>query len=53
MGDPVIIEFLSSLRNSFQIIAIKNKIRTTTENPMELKLQFLSKYFCNNTKTSV
>lgn len=37
MGDPVIIEFLSSLRNSFQIITIKNKIRTTTENPKELK----------------
>ena len=31
MGIPATIEFLSSLRSSFQLLAIKNRTKTTTE----------------------
>ena len=53
MGIPATIEFLSSLRSSFQLLAIKNRIKTTTEKPKGMKLKFCSKYFYENIKTSV
>ena len=31
MGIPATIKFLSSLRSSFQLLAIENRIKTTTE----------------------
>ena len=53
MGIPPNIEFLSSLRSSFQLHAIKNRIKTMTEKPNGVKLKFCSKYFNENIKTSV
>ena len=59
MGIPATIEFLSSLRSSFQLLAIsfqllaiKNRTKATTEKPKGMKL-FCSKYFYENIKTSV
>ena len=31
MGIPATIEFLSNLKSSFQLLAIENRIKTTTE----------------------
>ena len=45
IGIPPIIEFLSSLRNSFQLHAIKNRIKTTTAKPKEMKLNFTQNIF--------
>ena len=51
MGIPATIEFLSSLRSSFQLLAIKTRIKTTTGKPKGMKLTFCSKYFYENIKT--
>ena len=40
IGIPATIEFLSSLRSSFQLLLIKNKIKTTIKKPHEIKLKF-------------
>ena len=45
-------EFLSSLRSSFQLLAIKNKIKAT-EKAQENETKFYSIYFYENIKTSV
>ena len=37
MGIPATIEFLSSLRSGFQLLAIKNKIEATPEKPKRMK----------------
>ena len=40
MGIPATIDFLSSLRSSLQLLAIKNRIKTTTKKPKGKKLKF-------------
>ena len=45
MAIPGTIEFLSSLRSSFQLPVIKNRIKTTTENPKGMKLNFTQNIF--------
>ena len=39
MEIPATIEFLSSLRSSLQLLAIKNRIKTTAEKPKGMKLK--------------
>ena len=51
MGIPATIELLKSLRSSFQLTAIKYRIKTTTKKPKGNK--FYSKCFYENTKTNV
>ena len=50
MGIPATIEFLSSLRSSFQLLAIKNRIKTTTEKSKGMKLNFSQNIFTRTLK---
>ena len=45
MEIPATIEFLSSVRSSFQLLAIKKKIKTTTEKARRMKLSFAQNDF--------
>ena len=49
MGIPVTTESRSLLRSSLQLLVIKNGIKTTAENEIEI----YSKHFYENIKTSV
>ena len=44
MGIPATFEFLGSRRSSFQLHAIKNRIKTTTSKPKGNGIKFYSKY---------
>ena len=50
MGIPGTVKFLSSLRRSFQIHAIKNRIKTTPEKPKRMKLNFIQNIFTRTLK---
>ena len=45
MGIPATLEFLSSLRSSLQLLAIKNRIKTMAEKPKGIKLKFTQSIF--------
>ena len=49
-GIPAAIEFLSSLKSSFQLLAIKNKIKTRTDKPKRKKLSFTKNNFARTLK---
>ena len=50
MRIPGTVKFLSSLRRSFQTHAIKNRIKTTTEKPKRMKLNFTQNIFTRTLK---
>ena len=50
MGITGTIDFLSSLRSSFQLLAIKNRIMTMTEKPKRIKLDFTQNIFTRTLK---
>ena len=47
------IEFLSSVRSSFQLLAIKKKNKDNDREGQENEIKFRSKWFYGNTKTNV
>ena len=50
MGIPATIEFLSSLKSRFQLLEIKNRIKTKTEKPKGMKLNFTLNIFMKTLK---
>ena len=50
MGIPAIIEFLSSLRSSFQLPVIKSRIKTMIEKPKGRKLNITKNIFTRTLK---
>ena len=50
MAIPGTIDFLSSLRSNFQLLAIKNRIMTMTEKPKRIKLDFTQNIFTRTLK---
>ena len=50
MGIPATIEFLNNLRSSFHLLAIKNRIKTTTEKPTVNEIKILLKIFLREHK---
>ena len=52
MGIPATIEFLSSLRNSLQLLVIKNN-KNNSKDVQENKIKIYSKYLYEHIKTSV
>ena len=50
MGIPATIEFLSSLKSGFQLLVIKSRIKTRTEKPKGMKLNFTQNVFTRTLK---
>ena len=50
MGIPATIEFLSSLKSGFQLLVIKSRIKTRTEKPKGMKLNFTQNIFTRTLK---
>ena len=50
MTIPGTIEFLSSLRCSFQLLVIKNRIKTTTKKPKGIKLKVTQNIYTRTLK---
>ena len=53
MEIPATIEFLSSVRSSFQLLAIKKKNEDNDREGQENEIKFRSKWFYGNIKTNV
>ena len=53
MGISATIEFLGSLRESFQLLAINNQIKTATEKPRRIALSFTQNIFTRTTKQGI
>ena len=50
MGIPATIEFLSSLRNSLQLLVIKNRIKTTPKTSKGIKLKITQNIYMSTLK---
>ena len=53
MGISATIEFLGSLRESFQLLVINNQTKTTTEKPRRITLSFTQNIFTRTLKQGI